>query len=57
MTAMLTGALTAKIAQALVEFDWLTEPTRIETVKPSGLVTFRLASGMLVTVTVQVVQA
>lgn len=54
MAAVIAGALTVKVAEALQSMDFLTQPTKLEAVDPLGIVKFRLASGLLVTVRVEV---
>jgi hypothetical protein len=54
MAGVLTGALTYAVAETFRKMDWLTPPTKLEQVDPTGLVQFRLASGMLVTVALSV---
>ncbi len=58
MRALLCGVATAAVAKAFNEADYLTQPTRIEDVDTfTGRILFRLASGMLVTVRVEVTDA
>lgn len=50
MRSLITGWVAADLASA----DWLTQPTHIEQVTAAGLIDFRLASGLLVTIKIQV---